>query len=80
MQAMMMRFTHPAKGGKLNEIVCPRGTCLILSFWLGHDWQTAMSRRIDRAHTEYDIILRNLQGCTCTTTNRLDVLPIRGIC
>jgi len=30
-QAIMMRRTHPAKGGKLNEMVCPRGT---LSFYL----------------------------------------------
>src|SRR6266849_8658587 len=27
--ARMMRFTHPAKGGKLNEMVCPRGTVFI---------------------------------------------------
>src|SRR6266404_7999462 len=51
----------------------------LLSFGIRNDWQTAMSRRIDRAHTEYDIILRNLQGCTRTATDRLDVLPIRRI-
>jgi hypothetical protein len=28
---MMMRFTHPAKGGKLNEMVPPR---LMKSFYL----------------------------------------------
>src|SRR6266852_7224898 len=72
--ARMMRFTHPAKGGKLNEMVCPRGT--VLSFRLRHNRQTAMSRSIDRAHTEYHIILRNLQGCTRTAANRLDVFPI----
>src|ERR1700686_2525226 len=75
----MMRFTHPANGGKVNEMVCPRGTVFIsssLSFWLRHNRQTAMSRRVYRAHTEYDIILRNLQGCTRTATDRLDVLPI----
>src|SRR5450759_3587105 len=51
----MMRFTHPANGGKLNEIVCPRGT---LSFWLRHNRQTAMSRRVDRAH-RYSLCARS---------------------
>src|SRR5450755_4366804 len=76
--ARMMRFTHPAKGGKLNEIVCPRGTNL--SFWLRHNRQTAMSCRIDRAHTEYHIILRNLQRCTRPAAYHLDVRPIRSAC
>ena len=49
----------------------------LLSFWLRHNRQAAMSRRIYRAHSEYDIILRNLQGCTRTATHRLYVLPIR---
>src|SRR5580698_6470956 len=26
----MMRFTHPANGGKLNEMVCPRLTCYLI--------------------------------------------------
>src|ERR1700694_1292984 len=28
-QVRMMRFTHPANGGKLTEMVCPRGTIFI---------------------------------------------------
>src|SRR6266478_7744916 len=76
-QVRMMRFTHPANGGKLNEMVCPRGT--VLSFGLRHNRQTAMPCRIDRAHTEYHIILRNLQGCTRATANRLDVFPISRV-
>src|ERR1700690_1859471 len=75
----MMRFTHPAKGGKLNEMVCPRLTRYLLSFWLRHNRQTAMSRRIDRAHTEYHIILRKLQGCTRAAADGLGVRPVGSI-
>src|SRR5208337_4993045 len=47
-----------------------------LSFWLRYNRQTAMSSGIYRPHSEYHIILRNLQGCTRTAADRLDVLPI----
>ncbi len=51
---------------------------VFLSLWLGNNRQTAMSRRIDRAHSEYLIILRNAQGCT-RAADRLDVLPVGGV-
>src|ERR1700733_10300408 len=76
-QAMMMRRTHPSKGGKLNEMVPPRLMGSSSSpFRFGDDGQAAMASGVDCADGEYHIILRKLEDCTRAATDRLDVFPI----
>src|SRR5208282_1535308 len=48
--------SHPScKWGKAERDGLSATHFTSLSFWLRHNWQTAMSRRIYRAHTEYHI-------------------------